>query len=100
MQTDKQKKDCVEELKEWQAHQYDPGYFTGGRMPVWMKSTGQPKILGLIFLIQGLFGLGGMIYQIVTYDLTDNDIIQGVIPFILMIIFAFFGAKMVFRKKV
>jgi hypothetical protein len=28
--------DEIEKMKEWQDHQYDPGYYTGGRMPHFM----------------------------------------------------------------
>jgi hypothetical protein len=42
------------EYTEWQAHKYDPGYFTGGRIAgfVWRV---RPQRLGVLFLLTGVF---------------------------------------------
>lgn len=43
--------DYIKELKEWQDHQYDPGYYLGGKISPYIKSPGNKKLLGLAFLI-------------------------------------------------
>lgn len=44
------RKNHIEEIKEWQEHQYDPGYYTGGRIP----PIGRPAILGWFWVISSL----------------------------------------------
>jgi len=57
----------TKELKEWQDHQFTPGYWIGSRIPPWFKSlkrgTKQSKRLKLILTIQAfmmlvILGLG------------------------------------------
>jgi len=43
--------DYLKDLKEWQDHQYDPGYYLGGRIPHYIKSPGNRKFLGVALLI-------------------------------------------------
>jgi hypothetical protein len=43
--------DYIEDIKEWQDHQYDPGYYLGGKIPPYIKSPGNRKYLGLALLI-------------------------------------------------
>lgn len=40
----------LNELKEWQEHQYDPGYYTGGRIPPMFTNSGKPDWLGWTFV--------------------------------------------------
>ena len=60
------KKDYIDEHEEWQRHQFDPGHFTGGRIPVWIKNPGNRKGLGSVLLILGLMYGGQTIYTIIT----------------------------------
>jgi hypothetical protein len=44
------------ELREWQDHQYDPGYWTFGRtMPLWRSTgaRGRPNPFGYVLLLSG-----------------------------------------------
>jgi uncharacterized integral membrane protein len=50
--------DYIEDFKDWQDHQYSPGYFTGARMPQFLKNP--PRRLGWIFL-------GGVIFSILFF---------------------------------
>jgi len=59
------KKDYIDEHEEWQRHQFNPGYFTGGRIPIWIKKPGNRKRLGKIFLILGLFYSGWTVFNII-----------------------------------
>jgi hypothetical protein len=37
--------DEIEKMKEWQDHQYDPGHWTGGRMPHFIFKPKYKKFL-------------------------------------------------------
>ncbi len=41
----------IEEIKEWQDHQYDPGFYTGGRIPPFYKKPGSPKLFASVLFI-------------------------------------------------
>ncbi len=45
----------IEEIKEWQDHQYIPGYWLGGKIPKYeFRNTTK---LGILYLIIGFVGL-------------------------------------------
>jgi hypothetical protein len=44
----------IEEIKEWQEHQYEPGYFTGRKIPPFLKYPGKPMIIGLLYIMGGI----------------------------------------------
>ncbi len=58
------KKDYIDEYKDWQGNQYNPGHFTGGRTPIWLSRPGKPKLLGSVFFIFGLAYGAWTIYEI------------------------------------
>ena len=45
--------DYLKDLEEWQDHQYDRGYWTGGNIPPHLKYPHRP--LGIILVIMGGF---------------------------------------------
>ncbi|HSR89637.1 MAG TPA: hypothetical protein VLK22_04595 [Candidatus Udaeobacter sp.] len=92
---EKNENDYISELKDWQDHQYTPGYFVGGRIPVWLKYPGKPKLLGLVFLSAGLFGLTIFIYKIIVGTLIQNkeDWFQLPFPLLFIIILILIGIK-------
>jgi hypothetical protein len=47
--------DPFADLREWQDHRYDPGYFLGGRIHPILKGS-RPNRYGWVLLIGGLFG--------------------------------------------
>jgi hypothetical protein len=48
----------IEELKEWQEHQYDSGYYTGGKIHPSLRKPGKPKVYGVfIIAISLLFSI-------------------------------------------
>lgn len=59
------KKDYIDEYKDWQDNQYNPGHFTGGRTPIWLSRPGNPKALGIIFFVFGLGYSAWMVYEII-----------------------------------
>ena len=59
----KQQGDPFADLKEWQDHRLDPGYFTGGRVHPVLKGK-RPNRYGYVLLVGGLisvFALGGIV---------------------------------------
>lgn len=97
-QTDK--KDYIDEHDEWQKHQFDPGHFTSGNIPVWIKYPGKRKRLGALFLIIGLFyGAWGTynIIQIIQIGQTTEQIMSAIFMSLVAIIFLSAGIK--FMKK-
>ncbi len=55
--------DPFHDLREWQDHRYDPGYFLGGRIHPILKGR-RPNPYGYVLLIGGLvsvFLLGGAV---------------------------------------
>ncbi len=59
------KKDYIDEYKDWQDNQYNPGHFTGGNVPIWLSRPGKPKLLGIVFFTFGLFYTAWTIYKII-----------------------------------
>jgi hypothetical protein len=55
--------DPLADIKEWQDHRLDPGYFTGGRIHPMLKSK-RANWYGYLLLVGGFIGvftLGGLI---------------------------------------
>lgn len=44
-------RDYIEKINDWQDHQYDPGYYTGGNIPPVWTDPGKPKLLGWFLII-------------------------------------------------
>lgn len=48
----------IDKMIEWQEHQYDPGYYTGDRIPPVYTHPGRPAWLGWLFVIFAIvFGI-------------------------------------------
>ncbi|HET7034619.1 MAG TPA: hypothetical protein VFI42_02965 [Thermomicrobiaceae bacterium] len=56
--------DAIAEWGEWLDHQYDPGYYTGGRIPPFLRNRGGSSLYGYLLLFFGglglLFGIAGL----------------------------------------
>jgi hypothetical protein len=46
--------DPFADIREWQDHMYDPGYFTGGRLPPLLKAR-RPNRHGWVLIVSSLF---------------------------------------------
>lgn len=58
---------AIEEFKDWQAHQYTPGYYIGGNThPVYRRPT---RGLGYIMLLSAIICLTVLGFQVATGDL-------------------------------
>lgn len=49
--------DSINEWREWLDHQYVPGYYTGGRMPPFYRSTRRPSYFGYALVVTGILSL-------------------------------------------
>ena len=58
------KKDYIDEHDDWQTRQFLPGYFVGGRIPIWLKKPGNRKGFGAVLVLSGLFYGAYTIYNI------------------------------------
>lgn len=81
------KKDYIDEYKDWQDNQYNPGHFTGGRTPIWLSRPGKPKLLGITFFIFGLAYGAWTIYEITELLQLKNDT-EKIISIIFLSIFS------------
>lgn len=88
----KKEKDYIEELKEWQDNQYNPGHYTGGKLPHFMFKPGNKKVLGLLFLLPSLLILVTILLMILRsvfwgeYSSIDASLIPTVVIAILFIV--------------
>ena len=110
MNTEKRKapkptdKNHIEQYQDWQNNMYNPGHFTGGRQPIWLRQPNKRKYLGASFLIFGIIYIGAIFinifYPLDISDKTDqvlNIIFFGFAAMLLIII----GIKLILssRKK-
>lgn len=49
--------DPIDQQQEWQDHQYDPGFYTGGKMYPVLENPAKPLLLGIALSIAGAGGL-------------------------------------------
>ena len=92
--------DHIDKQQEWQDHQFEPGYFTGGKIPVWLHEPGKPKRLGAILLIAGFFYLSVTIYYIFTLvqNINTESVISIIFSGIISITLILAGIAQFHRK--
>jgi protein-S-isoprenylcysteine O-methyltransferase Ste14 len=49
---------AVEEWRDWEEHQYLPGYYTGGRVPGWYLRPWTKGFAAIQIAVASVFGLG------------------------------------------
>lgn len=100
-QTKQDKQDHLEDMREWQAHQFDPGYYTGGRVPPILKKPAKPVILGVLFMLGGLATLTSIIIQTVQFSSNFENLGQYLITSIpiLLIALVLLGAGFSILKR-
>jgi len=78
------KTNYIEELKEWQEHQYDPGYYRGGRIHPFHKIPGNPRLYGIFMTFIGLMFLVVLIAA-VSNAISNKDALrpQGIFYIVL-----------------
>lgn len=100
-QIKKDKQDHLEDMIEWQAHQFDPGYYTGGRVPPILKHPAKPVILGVLFLLGSLAMLTSIIIQTVQFRSNFESLGQYLVTSIptLLIALVLLGAGFSILKR-
>ena len=68
----KYKEGYIEDIEEWQEHQYDPGYYTGGNIPPMIKNPGNSLLLGCTFLITAIF-YGAIVSMLIVVKAFNKD---------------------------
>ncbi len=63
----------IADMQEWQDHQYDPGYYTGGKMRPILKHPARPQILGTILLLIGAGVILASVWQGISYLNSDGN---------------------------
>jgi len=62
--------DPIAEYKDWSEHRYDPGYFTGGRLPPTIRAYQKilkprdKRVLLVLLMIAGLVAVLGAIWPL------------------------------------
>jgi hypothetical protein len=74
----------VNDLAEWQDHQYGPYYYTGGRVPPFYKRP-RPNKFGYGLVVAGLLFVLGTALTIVP------NLVNGGLDFLSIIMALFFG---------
>jgi hypothetical protein len=87
------KNSYLDDMKEWQDHQFDPGYYTGGKIPYWKLNPGKPKnfaFLCFLIAIIDVFCIIGIIY----YNLTGSEPMweQQITTIIFLLLIAIFSS--------
>lgn len=55
--------DYLEQLEEWQEHQYSPGYYAGKMHPL-IAANRNPKLLGWSLIVAAIFLLLGVLFSV------------------------------------
>ncbi len=52
----KKDSDHLDEIQQWQEHQFDPGYYTGGNTHPFVKASGKPVLVAIWwFIVAGIW---------------------------------------------
>lgn len=87
----------LNDLEEWNDNQYNPGYWTGGRIPPYIKYGGKWLPLSL-----GIMGLSGMLFTIIGLINSPHPLnfLSGTLGFLLSAVFAYGGFRKVFGSDI
>lgn len=86
----------LEDLREWNDHQYDPGYWVQGRVPPQIKYGGRG--MGVVFLASGLTTVCGILFAFF-HGPSLSEIIALIIPLIIGGIFIWAGLRRILTGK-
>ncbi len=82
MKNEENKPDYIDGHQEWQRHQFEPGYYTGGRVPHYLKWPGSPIRLLLVFILADLIYIGFLVYAIIDFTNSENKTLSGLNIFV------------------
>ncbi|MBE6763839.1 MAG: hypothetical protein E7553_05770 [Ruminococcaceae bacterium] len=86
-----------EDMKEMQDHITDPGYYIGtGRVPPHVSAPGNPKPLGILYILASafFFGLGILLMfsdvRVASSGLIESDLVNKIIMTAILAVIALF----------
>lgn len=82
-------KQYLDDLKEWQEHQYNPAYWTGDKTPPFIKYGG--KKLGVVYLIMGVLILAFGVFSF--FDGGSDKVISLIVYLLFGILIILAGLK-------
>ncbi|MDP4093857.1 MAG: hypothetical protein Q8920_10895 [Bacillota bacterium] len=95
--------DYIENLIDWEEHQYVAGYYTGGRLHPLYRNPGRPDMLGWIMVITSvLFGIM-LILAVISgtgKDTSFNEIMWVAGFFIILIVEFLVGVRFIKKAKI
>ena len=99
----REKNNYVDDIKQWQDHRYDPAYFTGGKIPPFIKYFRANKFIGVLYILGGSVYLSIVIIFIGQMIINRNNVLNLIIIvffFLLFgIIYFLIGLRHIRRKK-
>jgi hypothetical protein len=101
--TKKASLDYIDDWKEWQDNQFNPGHFTGGKQIPVLKNPGKPLIVGLGLLFMGLVSLVGFITNMAGFDPQTDSIwlllLSNLTILAFAVVFLLAGCRMIRRGR-
>lgn len=95
--------DYIDDWKEWQDNQFNPGHFTGGKQVPVLKNPGKPLIVGLSLLFLGLVSLAGFIANLAGFHPQTESIWPFLLPnlpiLVFAVVFLLAGIRMIRRSR-
>lgn len=88
--------DYLNDLEEWQENQYNPGYWTDGKIPPLLKYPQKP--LGILFIISGILALL-VVTMAVIKDLRLDNLVGNIAVLGAGLIFLAAGIRIIRTKK-
>lgn len=86
----------LNDLEEWQEKQYDPGHWTGGNIPPYLKCPKKP--LGILFVMMGLFS-ALLVLVAILQDFSLENIFSNIVTLLVAIVFLIGGIRIIRSNK-
>ncbi len=81
------------DLETWMENRYNPGFYTGGQIPPYIKYPKKP--IGFVFLVSGLIGL----FYAYLARLSGSDTLGVVVAFIFSLLSMVAGFFIITNKR-
>jgi hypothetical protein len=95
--------DYIDDWKEWQDNQFNPGHFTGGKQIPLFKNPGKPLIVGLGLLFMGLLSIVAFIINLAGFNPQSESFWSFLLPnlptLVFTVIFLLAGYRMIRRGR-
>jgi len=88
--------DYLNDLEEWQENQYNPGHWTGGNIPPYLKYPKKP--LGILFIIIGVFSIL-VVTMIAIKDFSLENVFGNILGLLAALLFLAAGIRIIRAKR-